>query len=611
MGQQNHAILNFDGGLDIVSTHYTNQTRPGSCERLVNYEPALEGGYRRINGYSKFDTLQPTGAADEIWGVYPYADGVIVTAADGVYFGVGDNTWLQVNRDTYTAATGTVEVVLSGPNYIQVNGSGTAFTTEFAVDDHIRISGNIRKIAAIISDTSMVLDTDISGGVSAGTTAYYNGTDTLSGSLIARTSQGKTMFTWYEQDGEYGSIVFTDTTGNNNAARFKITGSGVGRVYHYDDLNEDFGAPLTPKYCTTFARRLILANRVGELGSVFWSDRFSNRRFDGASAGSVTVEAPVIAIKPFKDKLIIFTKNNISQLVNLDDPTGLNTSVLPVAYNTGCAASFSVQELAGDIIFLSHDGIRVLSATDQYGDVQIGVISRMIDPIVKDILRNVDGVNISSTVIRYKNQYRLFVTDSSYADGNQFGILGCYKVGSDGQLGWQWSKLQGIPLSSLESTTNTFVDNTEDEKIFHGGYNGYVYYHDSGNTFDGSPITSTLALNEFDYGDIGLKKTIHYIRLFGDVEGATDDILMNVEYDYNSTETHQPAAYTLDGIAGVSLFGSAVYGTSTFGGESKFNTRILVEGSGYSNKFKFTSSGTGAPYSLNSLYVDLRMGASQ
>jgi len=605
MGQQTAQVINLDGGLDLTSTHYMLQQAPGTASILVNYEPSIEGGYRRINGYQKFGSGLVTGSPNTILATYPYADGVVAVAGSGIYFSTNGDAWLQVNRDTYTAGTGTVEVALSG-TYIQVNGTGTAFTTEYEVGGHIRIAGNIRKIAAIISDTDMVLDSEISGGVSAGATAYYNGTLTLSGSVISRNTQGFSEIAWLEEDGEYRSLSIVDRNGNANIGYFKITGSGASRKYYYDDLDEDFAAPLAPRHAAILSRRLIVANRDSEKSTVFWSDRFDNQRFDGASAGSVTLVEPIIEIKPFKDRLIIFCRNSIHQLVNIDTPEA--TQVLEITSNTGAAVEGSVQELGGDLVFLSHDGIRTLSATDQYGDVTLGVISRKIDPYIKEILFAVSGNNFCSTVSRYKNQYRLFYNASS---GSGLGLIATYKLGSNGQLGWQWSKTQDMAPSCISSITNNFIPDDEQERIYHGGYDGYVYRHDVGNTFDGTIITSKLKLNEIDYGDIGLKKTLHYVRLFGNVEGEMGDIDMKITYDFDSQETHQPDQYPITTIDSVAIYGDAIFGTSKFGGVARFSERILVDGSGFSNSFLFSSYNSSAPYSINSLYVDYRIGAKQ
>lgn len=609
MGEHTNLVVNLDGGLDLVSTHYTLQQALGSAQTLVNYEPSIEGGYRRINGYEKFGSTQPSGGADEVYATYPYADGVVAVSSTGVYFSVDGNTWLQVNRDTYVAQTGTVAVVLHTGNYIKVNGVGTAFLSEYSVGDHIRIDGNIREIDSIVSDTELTIELEIAGGVSAGTVHYANGDLTLAGTISTRTGQGTSSIAWLEEDGDYGSLAITDHNGDNPIGYFRILGTGVSRTYEWDDLGADFSAPINPRRCTILARRLFVANRDGEMGTVFWTDRFQMRRFDGASAGSITLTDPIQTIKPFKDRLIIFCRNSIHQLVEIDDPT--NIQVITISSNTGCADGNSVQELGGDLIFLSHDGIRVLNATDQYGDVTFGVISRKIDVYIKELLTSLGSLKLSSGVSRYKNQYRLFYTNSISAPEQQLGLIGTYKLGVGGELGWQWSRIQGIPVASLSSITNDFIPNLQNERIYHGGYDGYVYQHDSGNNFDGGNITSKIELNEIDYGDIGQKKTLHYIRVFGDIEGAIDDIDMNIVYDYSDSETHQPSVYKLVSIGGISLYGEATYGNDAYGGVAKFSKRVLVEGSGFSNKYTFTSIGQGAPYSINSLYVDLRVGAKQ
>jgi hypothetical protein len=613
MGQRAGLMINLDGGLNLSDTHATLQEKPGTCKVLDNYEVTPEGGYRRVNGYSKFGTAQPTGAADTIFGVYPYADGVIAIASDGVYFSTDGTTWVQVNRDTYVAQTGTVEVV--GGSLNAVVGTGTLFTTEYVVGDHIRINGQIRLISAITDNTNLTVSVDFSGAVAATEPHYKNGTGTLSGSVIARTSQGVSEIAWLEEDGEYGSIIITDTTGNNNAARVRFTGSGGARVYEYDDLNEtDFVIPTTPLHVAVFQQRAIVANAYIasdiEGGVVAWSDRYQNKRWDGASSGSVTVDSPVVALKPFRDRLLIFCKNSIYQLSNINDASTLE--VLPISYKTGCAAAGSIQEIAGDVIFLSYDGIRTLTATDRYGDTTFSLISYDIEEYVKTIIRDTSSVTISSCVINDKNQYRLFYTASGYTAASQLGLCGTVRKNRFGELEWQWARLKEWPVACVSSANNPFiVAGTKDERVFHGGYDGYVYEHDTGGSFDGSDITATMELNEIDYGDLGVKKTLHYVQLLGEIDGSTDTVTLSIEYDFNSSRTMQPTNsfdFTLDSL--LPKYGTAIYGTATYVAGGRYVERANVEGSGYSNNFIITSTGIQTPYTINSLFVDLRLGAN-
>ena len=87
---------------------------------------------------------------------------------------------------------------------------------------------------------------------------------------------------------------------------------------------------------------------------------------------------------------------------------------------------------------------------------------------------------------------------------------------------------------------------------------------------------------------------------------------MHIRFDYASTRTMQPTnTFSPDISAALSLYGTATYGNSVYSGGERFVDLINVEGSGFSNDFKFTSDGTGDSFKLDSLYIDARAGAKQ
>ena len=54
--------LEFKGGLITnLSPLQHGAAAPGSARVLTNFEPSIEGGYRRIEGFSKFNTNTVTG----------------------------------------------------------------------------------------------------------------------------------------------------------------------------------------------------------------------------------------------------------------------------------------------------------------------------------------------------------------------------------------------------------------------------------------------------------------------------------------------------------------------------------------------------------------------
>ena len=112
-----------EGGLVSASNQIDLLRRPGVAIELENFEVSIEGGYRRINGFTKFggsSAVQPTGGSTTILGVFPYADGVIVTAGTNIYFSNTGTSWVQINRSSVSS---------SGYNYSTFTGRSTLTRT--------------------------------------------------------------------------------------------------------------------------------------------------------------------------------------------------------------------------------------------------------------------------------------------------------------------------------------------------------------------------------------------------------------------------------------------------------------------------------------------------
>ena len=69
-----------------------------------------------------------------------------------------------------------------------------------------------------------------------------------------------------------------------------------------------------------------------------------------------------------------------------------------------------LQEFAGDVVFLSKDGLRTIAGTEKIGDVELGTIS-------KPVQERFDGVSdvdeFTSVVIPDKTQYRIFFSNAN------------------------------------------------------------------------------------------------------------------------------------------------------------------------------------------------------
>ena len=69
-------VVRLGGGLVLDKDTFSQP--PGSAVQLKNFEPDINGGYRRINGFDEFDTNQIGGSTGTVLGVHIYKDQVIV-----------------------------------------------------------------------------------------------------------------------------------------------------------------------------------------------------------------------------------------------------------------------------------------------------------------------------------------------------------------------------------------------------------------------------------------------------------------------------------------------------------------------------------------------------
>ena len=423
-------------------------------------------------------------------------------------------------------------------------------------------------------------------------------------STSARTSQSLAHMSTYEGATEYGEVVVTDEGSGVKPFYFKMTGTGAlsNRTYYAKEITVD--GTHYPKFCTIHNRHLVVAGAATAPNTIYYSGTDDIDDFTSSGSGSITLDDQVVGLKSFRDDLIIFCKNSIYKLVNINNSSTIG--IEPITQNIGCLDGRSIQEIAGDLVFLAPDGIRTLAGTVRIGDVELGTVSRSIQPVIKNIADNIGTYNVASIVIRDKAQYRLYYGDSS-TGGASRGIIGTLKTNDQGVTSMQWSETVGIDASSAAASG---FDSDGVEKYYHGDYAGKVYNHDTGdNMLDAAGnklnILSKYQTPDLDYGDLGTIKTLKYVKVSVTPEG-TVDTKIRIRFDFDDLDSPQPPDYTL-AIASPSLFGTATFGTAggyTFGGQTDPMVRQTVEGSGKSNYFRIFSNNQNSPYTINGIYVD-------
>ena len=416
-------------------------------------------------------------------------------------------------------------------------------------------------------------------------------------STLTRTTQGQCNFTLYEGDSDYGELIITDESSAAKPFYFKMTGTGAlsARTYYAQEIT--VSGSVYPTVCTMHDRHLVVAGDSNNPNTIYYSHTDAPTDFTGSGAGSIKLDDKVIGLRAFRADLIIFCKNSIFKLVNINDSS--NIAVVPVTKNVGCLDNHSIQEIAGDLVFLSPDGVRTIAGTARIGDVELGSVSRQILDIIETIAKGIDGFIIDSVVLRQKSQYRLFYTTATQAASDAKGI-----IGSLTSNGFEWSETKGIQARAVTSGFNS----NGVEQTFHGDSDGYVYVHDNGDSFlhSGSEanIRATYKTPNYDFGDFGTRKNMRYVKISVSPEGTAEPTL-RVRYDYEDTKVPQPLDYALLSVPLPAIFGSSPFGAgSVFGATNDPMVRQAIQGGGYTASFRLRSEDKNPPYAINGMYID-------
>lgn len=357
-------------------------------------------------------------------------------------------------------------------------------------------------------------------------------------------------------------------------------------------------APSDPSMVVAFKNHMFYAGMSSEPNTIIFSAIGDENDFTTANgAGSLNVDSTIIALKSFRGELIIFCEDRIYKLAGASRS---DFAIAPISRNVGCSDAFSIQEIGGDVIFLAPDGLRTIAGTARIGDVELGTVSKQIQARIGDI----GFTNISSVVIRDKSQYRLFYP-SGGVESTAKGIIGVLKSNPSGQIGWEYSDIRGIKPACCDSG---FISGVE--KVIHGGFDGYVYLQESGNSFDGTAMKAIYRSPDLTMGDAGIRKNMQRINVNYDPEGSVNASLF-VKYDFEDTGTPQPSAYTLTTADTAAVYddSGSLYGSAVYDAEGMPIVRQSVEGSGFTVVVRLEDESTNPPITLKGFELEFTPGA--
>ena len=557
-----------EGGL--VKSRSTFIMQPGQALELLNFEPDIEGGYRRINGFRKFvNHVVPYTSAD--------SEKVLMTAFfnNNVLAARGEKIWSSASTELATKilqATG-----MTGSGTITVDS-----TTGFNSSGTLQINSEIFTYTGVTSTTF----TGVTRATSSTTAAAHAVDDAVSESWTVRdtgrTSASKYSFERFNFDGN-DKIIVTDGTNdptvfNTSLAATDVTESSVEGS----------------KFVTAFKSHMFYAGKSTTPQTLVFSQPFDEDAFSsGSGAGTIKVDDTIVGLKAFRGDLFIFCENRIFKLTG---STSSDFSITPVTRNIGCVNGDTIQEFAGDLIFLGPDGLRTVAGTARIGDVELGTISANVQSLFDENISS--SSKFESIVIPDKTQYRIFFSKDGTGENNTRGVI-CVMKGQN----FEFSELRGIKPSS----TDTFVE-AGNVIVLHGGFDGYIHRQEKGNDFNGTTVSGRYRSPDLTFGDPGIRKHMQRVVVNYKPESAINADMF-IRYDYEDKNSSRPAAYPLDSEDVVAIYGTSTYGTPTYGGASQPLLRQSVEGSGFAVALRVNDNATTAPYSLKGFQLEYQLGA--
>ena len=561
--------FNCEGGLVLNRSTFIMQ--PGQALELENFEPDVGGGYKRLLGFRPLvnQIVPETNVSSEAV-LLSTKFSNFVLAARGEKIFSSASTELSIKIVSTTAMTGAGTITVDS-------------TAGFSSSGTIQINSEI----FTYTGKSTGAFTGVTRATSSTTAANHAVTDVVSETWTVRdtgrTNAARYNFEKYNFDGN-DKIIVVDQTNAPTIFNASLSASDVGD-------SSVSGA----KHVVAFKNHMIYSGMSSTPQEVVFSEPFNEDGFNsGSGAGSIKVDDTVVGLRVFRDNLFIFCENRIFKM---GGSSSSDFAIVPVTRNIGCINGFSILEFAGDLVFLGPDGLRTVAGTARIGDVELGTISTNVQQLFRENLDDADA--FVSLVIPDKTQYRIFFSKSTGTDSATIGVIAVMK----GQA-FEFSTMKGIRPASADT-----VIEDGDVIVLHGGFDGFVYRQEKGNTFDGTLINAKYRSPDLSMGDPGVRKHMQRVNVNYAPESTIDADLF-VRYDYESNTSTRPAAYPLDSTNVAGIYGTSIYGSAVYGGPSQPIVRKAVEGSGFAVALRVEDGATAtAPYTLKGFQLEFQVGA--
>ena len=493
----------------------------------------------------------------------------------------GDDVIVALNSDIYKTSGGDVAFTkVNVPAYGTVLVNGGSQTGGTLIVDGLTVApqiGDMFTIAGVDKVYTVTSDASGTGGQTLNISPNLpsspdNPADNAAVTFISlnREGAGRTRFSEY------------NFTGTRKVAI--VDGANPPALYDGTTFTELTAAPsdaISATHVSNFKKHIF----YGKADVVtFTAPSLDSDFTSGNGGGSFRVGGSVTGLIPFRETLVIFTDRTIQQI---SGSTLSDFTLKPISEDIGCIDGDTIQEIGGDIMFLTADGLRLLGATDRIGDFGLGIISKSIQSTLGDFIQSASL--FTSLTVRAKSQYRLFAFNPDQVGAAAKGVIAT-QFSPQGGTDFAFAEIRGMEVFSASSKMVG-----SNEVIVFSGNDGFLYKMEDGNSFDGSNISAEYLSPYLPINDPRVRKTVYKANLFTDPQGAVN-FTFNLKFDFDELNSVQPASISFSNeSAQIAFFGVNTFAKYATTGSGSSGATTITVAANTNMEFGDTIAGTGIP----------------
>lgn len=396
-----------------------------------------------------------------------------------------------------TAKTGTVAVTLSSVNIV---GTGTLFTSEFAVGQTIVIGTETCKIATITDNLNMTVDVGVTTATSSGLAIKLNTDQT------------------FTAGGLFGSVEY------NNDLYF---GNAIDSYAKFDGtLVTQYGTLPKGNIYDVFEDRVFVSGVTAEPLNIYYSDTAVPTTFSATSILKLLGSDKVTGIVNYYGSLICLKKNTVWKMTFVYDQVA--AAFLPkielVNRNYGCVGFRAYGWVENDIWFFTGTEVRAIGFKDQQTGI-LGLDPSVISNDIKETLKVLTASVLEKSVLFYFDRKVFLAVPVGTEVDTIFISHLLYKRA--------WCKLKSRKKSYVRS-----IDSRDGVVYFASSNEAKLYRWNSSWADIGVAISAYVNFKEYEDKDFSQTNIFRYIDIkFKNLQSTVSFNIWTDNFDLRTSST--------------------------------------------------------------------------